>query len=609
MSNQTTAETIPKPIATRIRLRQLRAVGLCFLAAFVAPVWSADSPDLKPKPQPAENKSTQKLAPVAAKSPPRVETPLLSSEQLLYQYLLSEIAGQRGRPAVASRGMLDLAQKTRDPRIARRAAEIAFQARQIAESREALLLWISLEPESATARQALAALVGVQGPIEQVAETLIQWLQDKTIVPALFLQMPYLLGRYTERERVANLVAELALPHGAVPEVNFAVGITAFAAGRTDIARSAIDAAIRGKPNFSRAVIAKAQMMRAAEDDNSAELASQYLASYLKTFAQDTEVRIAYARSLVSTKSLLSAREEFRRVSRELTKDGELVYATALISLQIEDWDAAIADFKRTLEMDPRDKNPIFFNLGLAAEGKKDIDEALMWYRLVSGGEYFVNARLRTAGVVAKRDGIESGRKLLRDAQDGELESPDTRTQLVLAEAQLLRDMGALQEAYQVLTAALAKQPESVQLRYDRAMVADRLNRLDDMERDLRTVINVKPDHAHAYNALGYAFAERNIRLPESLELIRKAISLAPDDPFILDSLGWVQFRMQQTEDALVTLRRAYRMRPDPEIAAHLGEVLWVSGKQVEAQQLWRRALIENPENATLIAVIERFKK
>ncbi|MBC7622844.1 MAG: tetratricopeptide repeat protein, partial [Aeromicrobium sp.] len=416
-------------------------------------------------------------------------------------------------------------------------------------------------------------------------------------------------GRYTERERVANLVAELALPHGAVPEANFAVGITAFAAGRTDIARTAIDAAIRGKPNFSRAVIAKAQMMRAAEDDNSAELASQYLASYLKTFAQDIEVRIAYARSLVSTKALLSAREEFRRASRELPKDGELVYATALISLQIEDWNAAIADFKRTLEMDPRDKNPIFFNLGLAAEGKKDIDEALMWYRLVSGGEYFVNARLRTAGFVAKRDGIESGRKLLQDAQDGELESPDTRTQLVLAEAQLLRDMGALQEAYQVLTAALAKQPESVQLRYDRAMVADRLNRLDDMERDLRTVINVKPDHAHAYNALGYAFAERNIRLPESLELIRKAISLAPDDPFILDSLGWVQFRMQQTEDALVTLRRAYRMRPDPEIAAHLGEVLWVSGKQEEAQQLWRRALIENPENATLIAVIERFKK
>ena len=584
---------------------------LGILAAQEVPVWSAEATESRSKPQTNESMHAKKtvgspvvMAPVGGSA-----TPALSTEQLLYQYLLSEIAGQRGRPVVATRGMLDLAQKTSDPRIARRAAEIAFQSRQTAEAREALLLWITLEPESNTARQALGALVGVQGPIEQVAETLTQWLQDKTLAPALFLQMPYLLGRYTDRDRVANLVAELALPFGTILEAQFALGITAFAAGRVDAARVAIDAAIRSKPNFSRAVIAKAQMLRAANDDDAAERASQYLASHLKTFPRDTEVRVAYARSLVSTKSLLSAREEFRRASQELPKDGELVYASALISLQIEDWNAAIVDFKRTLDMDPRDKNPIYFNLGLAAEGQKDIDAASSWYRLVGEGEYFVNARLRTAGFAAKRDGIEAGRKLLQDAQNGDLESPETRTQLVLAEAQLLRDTGALQEAYEVLSVALAKQPESVPLRYDRAMVADRLNRVEDMERDLRTVINVKPDHAHAYNALGYAFAERSIRLPEAMDLIRKAVALAPEDAFILDSLGWVQYRMQQVDDALATLTRAYRMRPDPEIASHLGEVLWVSGKKDEAQQVWQRALLENPGNATLIAVIERFKK
>jgi tetratricopeptide (TPR) repeat protein len=584
---------------------------LCLVAVFTTPASSVEVSDTKSKAQTSESKPAKKTVTSPASVAPSGNSaaPPLSSEQLLYQYLLSEIAGQRGRPVVATRGMLDLAQKTGDPRIARRAAEIAFQSRQTPEAREALLLWISLEPESTTARQALGALVGVQGPIEQVAETLTQWLQDKTLVPALFLQMPYLLGRYTDRDRVANLVAELALPYEAIPEAQFALGITAFAAGRVEAAQVAIDAAIRSKPNFSRAVIAKAQMLRAAGDDDAAERASQYLAGHLKTFARDTEVRVAYARSLVSTKSLLSAREEFRRASKDLPKDGELVYASALISLQIEDWSSAIADFKRTLEMDPRDKNPVYFNLGLAAEGQKDIGAASAWYRLVGEGEYFVNARLRIAGFLAKRDGIESGRKLLQDAQNGELESPETRTQLVLAEAQLLRDMGSLQEAYEVLSVALAEQPESVLLRYDRAMVAERLNRLEDMERDLRTVINVKPDHAHAYNALGYALAERSIRLPEAMELIRKAISLAPEDAFILDSLGWVQYRMQQIDEALATLSRAYRMRPDPEIASHLGEVLWVSGKKDEAQQLWRRALLENPDNATLIAVIERFKK
>jgi tetratricopeptide (TPR) repeat protein len=584
---------------------------LCIFAVHPSPGWSTEVADAKSKARATESISAKKtVADPASPTPSGSKTsPTLSAEQLLYQYLLSEIAGQRGRPVVASRGMLDLAQKTSDPRIARRAAEIAFQSRQTPEAREALLLWIALEPESATARQALGALVGIQGPIEQAAETLSHWLQDKTLAPALFLQIPYLLGRYTDRDRVANLVAELALPYRALPEAKFALGITAFAAGRLDAALASIDAAISSKPNFSRAVIARAQMMRAADDDEAAERASRYLAGYLKAFPRDTEVRVAYARSLVSTKSLLSAREEFRRASQELPRDGELVYASALISLQIEDWNAAIVDLKRTLDMDPRDKNPVYFNLGLAAERQKDIDAASAWYRLVGEGEYFVNARLRAAGFVAKRDGIEAGRKLLRDEQNADLESPESRTQLVLAEAQLLRDTGALQEAYDVLSAALAKQPESVPLRYDRAMLADRLNRLADMERDLRTVISIKPDHAHAYNALGYALAERNIRLPEALELIRKSISLAPEDAFILDSLGWVQYRMQQIDKALATLRRAYRIRPDPEIAAHLGEVLWVSGKKDDAQQLWRRALLENPDNATLIAVIERFKQ
>ncbi|MFN5029826.1 MAG: tetratricopeptide repeat protein [Burkholderiales bacterium] len=587
------------------------ALVLCILAIHPSSGWSTEVADPKSKARATESISAKEtVADPASPTPSGNKTsPTLSAEQLLYQYLLSEIAGQRGRPVVASRGMLDLAQKTSDPRIARRAAEIAFQSRQTPEAREALLLWITLEPESATARQALGALVGIQGPIEQAAETLSQWLQDKTLAPALFLQMPYLLGRYSDRDQVANLVAELALPYGAVPEAQFALGITAYAAGRLDAALASIEAAISSKPSFSRAVIARAQMIRAADDDEAAERASRYLAGYLKAFPRDTEVRVAYARSLVSTKSLLPAREEFRRASRELPRDGELVYASALISLQIEDWNAAIVDLKRTLDMDPRDKNPVYFNLGLAAEGQKDIDAASAWYRLVGEGEYFVNAKLRAAGFVAKRDGIEAGRKLLQNAQNADLESPESRTQLVLAEAQLLRDNGAIQEAYDVLSAALAKQPESVPLRYDRAMVADRLNRLADMESDLRIVIRIKPDHAHAYNALGYALAERNIRLPEALGLIRKSISLAPEDAFILDSLGWVQYRMQQIENALATLRRAYRIRPDPEIAAHLGEVLWVSGKKDDAQQLWQRALLENPDNATLIAVIERFKQ
>jgi tetratricopeptide (TPR) repeat protein len=197
----------------------------------------------------------------------------------------------------------------------------------------------------------------------------------------------------------------------------------------------------------------------------------------------------------------------------------------------------------------------------------------------------------------------------LQEAQNGDIESAEIKTQLVLAEAQLLRDTGAPKDAYNILTAALAKQPESIALRYDRAMIADRLDLVDEMERDLRTVMTIKPDHAHAYNALGYSFAERGIRLDEALALIQKAVALAPEDAYILDSLGWVQFRLKRSDEALATLTRAYSMRSDPEIAAHLGEVLWAKGNRLDAQQLWKRALIENPENAALLSMIERFKE
>lgn len=550
--------------------------------------------------------------PVSKSEPPKkvsAEPVQLSSEQLLYQFLISEIAGQRGRVQFASQGMLDLAQKTRDPRIARRAAEIAFQSRQTAEAREALLLWLTLEPEAGVARQALGALLGTQGPIEKVAETLTLWLNEKSIAPGLFEQMPSLLARYPDRGRIASLVAELALAYQTLPEAQYAVGVTAFAAGRMDAAGAAIDAALLARPNFSRAAIAKAQLLRAGSDDRGTDSAIRYLVGYLKRFAGETEVRIAYARLLVSSKALLSAREEFRRAAAERPRDGELVYAVALISLQIEDWDTAIDGFKSSLELDPRDKNPIYFNLALSVEGKQDIDQALTWLSQISEGEYFVSAQLKIARHLAKRGGIDSGRKHLQEKQNAELESAETRVQLILAEANLLRDSGALREAHQVLTVALAKQPESIPLRYDRAMLAEKLNLLDQMESDLRTVISIKPDHAHAYNALGYTFAERGIRLQEAHELISKAVALAPDDAFILDSLGWVQFKLQRIDEALATLMRAYRMRADPEIAVHLGEVLWTAGKQEAAQQVWKQALMQNPDNATLAALIERTKK
>ena len=277
------------------------------------------------------------------------------------------------------------------------------------------------------------------------------------------------------------------------------------------------------------------------------------------------------------------------------------------MSQQIEDFADAEVQFKRVLELAPRDANPVYFNLGAVAEGQNRPGAAIEWYRHITAGEYYVTAQLKIAHIIAKRDGIDAARKHFRDVQAAEQDAPETRIQLILAEAQLLRDSRALPEAFNLLSGAIEKNPDTADLLYDRAMVAEKIDKLDVMEADLRRVIELKPEHAHAYNALGYTFAERNQRLDEAHQLVQKALGFAPNDAFIQDSLGWVQFRLGRMEEALKTLKGAYLLRRDPEIAAHLGEILWAKGDRDGALKVWRAALLESPGNEALVSVMKKF--
>ena len=529
-----------------------------------------------------------------------------SGEQFLYEYFLSEIAGQRGDAALAFGGVLDLARKTRDPRLARRATELAFQAGNMSQAREATTLWLQVEPESPVARQVLGRLAGAD--LENTKATLTQWLAEPGNAAVLFMQIPPLLARFSDKIKVDAAMQDLAKPYPRLAEAQFALSQVALFSGDRARSLAAIDEALRLKPAWSRAVILKAQILR----ESSVESAALLLSDFLKAHDDAGDVRLAYARILVANKAFAQAREVFLRADRDNLRnniiDADMPYAIALISQQLEEYAEADRQLKRTLEMSPRDPNPVLFNLGVVAEARKDSEAALGWYRRVGAGEYFVSAKLKTATLLVKRDGLATGRKFLLDAQESESDSPEIQMQLVLAESQLLRDSKAYGEAFAVLSAALVKAPNSAELLYDRAMVADKLDKLDSVESDLKRVIELKPDYAHAYNALGYTFAERNKRLGEAQALIQKALSLAPDDPFIQDSMGWVHFRMGNIDVALAALRKAYEARRDPEIAAHLGEVLWVAGQREEAQKLWRAALQESPENDSLTALLEKYR-
>lgn len=526
------------------------------------------------------------------------------TDQLLYQYLISEIAGQRGREGLALRGMLDLAQRTRDPRVARRAVEIAFQSRQMDLALEATTFWLELEPDSTVARQALAAITGNQATLETTRSNLVRLLAQPQRTAGVLMQLSALLSSFPDKTVVAAIVNELAKPHLNLPEAHFAVAQASIVARDSKAALAAIEEADRKRPGWSQAAILKSQILRVTSDES----AAHFLKQYLKSYPMAAEVRIAYARLLAAQKNYLSAREEFRLAVKSKPLDAEIPYAIGLLSQQIEDYADAESQFKRVIELSPADASPVYFNLGLVAELQKRPADAIQWYGKVKIGDYFVTAQLKIAAVMAKRDGMPAGRKFLQDAQAAQDDAPETRVQLMLAEAQLLRDAKAFSEAFDALSDAIAKNPDISDLLYDRAMVAEKIGKFDVLEADLRKVIELKPDHAQAYNALGYTFADRNKRLDEAHALVTKALSLSPDDAFIQDSLGWVQFRAGRVDEALATLRKAYQARRDPEIAAHLGEVLWVKGEQAEALNLWRTALMENPDNDVLKSVIGKFK-
>lgn len=527
------------------------------------------------------------------------------TDQMLYQYLISEIAAQRGRSGLALQGMVDLAQRTRDPRVARRAVEIAFQARQMDAALEATTLWLELEPESSVARQALAAITSNQGTLETTQRNLAALLAQPRRTAGVLMQLSALLSRFADKPAVAAAVNELAKPYLALPEAHFAIAQASFVAKDGKAALAAINEAEKRRAGWPQAAILKSQILRETSEASAVDSLKQFLTANPAA----TDVRIAYARLLAAQKGYLQAREEFRLAMKGKPDDAELPYAIGLLSQQIEDYVDADVQFRRVLELKPGDPSPVYFNLGMIAESRKLPTDAAEWYRQVGSGDYFVTAKLKTAGIIAKRDGMAAGRKFMQDAQAAQIDSPETRIQLILAEAQLLRDAKAYKEAFTALSEAIDKNPGTADLLYDRAMVAEKIDKFDVVEADLRKVIELKPEHAHAYNALGYTFAERNLRLDEAYVLVQKAVSLSPDDAFIQDSLGWVQFRSGRVDEALATLKKAYQTRRDPEIAAHLGEVLWVKGDRAEADKVWQAALLENPENDLLKTVVAKFKQ
>lgn len=523
--------------------------------------------------------------------------------QILHQMMLAEVAAARGQTTMAARSYLDLARRTRDGRIARRAAEMALFSRESDLSTEAARLWLDIEPGSLQAQQLTSGTLASTARIDDLRTHLAEALarQGDAIGPAL-LGLNRGLARIPDKPLIRRLVTELTEPYLTHPEAWFARANAAFVAGDGAAASEDLDGALRLRPDWEQAVVLKAQFQHEASPGSGVPTLQAYLAAH----PEARESRITLARFLVAGKQFAPARAQFEQILARQPDDKDAIHAAGLLAMQLGDGAGAEAHFRRLLDLGFAEEDSIRSYLGQIAEEAKRYDEAINWYKSVPPGSRYVAAQARVAQVMVSRGQMAEARQYLQTlARDA---APAERQQFVLAEAQIARDAGRNEDAFNVLDEALRGDPESTELLYESALMAERIGRPEVMEGRLRKLIALKPDHAHAYNALGYSLVDRNLRLDEAEGLIRKGLEIAPNDAFILDSLGWALYRRGDLNGALAQLQRAFELRADPEIAAHLGEVLWMMGRRDEAARTWKDAAKANPDNTVLADVIKKFK-
>ncbi len=579
------------------KIRHLIIISLLVTGCAQAPhsVISAQAPVPPDKPVPAE--------PVAVVALP-VKAPLpdieLSSD-LLYEMLLSEFASRRGHKALAVDSSEDIAQKTRDPRLAKRAAQLALESGDMNRSVAAFKFWQELEPDDPMATRMLSSLLLRGGKLADARPLLVKVLKtDGSHVGLTFLQLYPLVSHSADKPAALNLMRDLAEPYPDVAEAHWVVAQLAEAAGAEILALLEVRKAHALRPKWDSPVSLEALLLRKTEPEKSLALLSDYLTDN----PQSNEIRLQYARELLAQKQYPRAREEFQQLAQADPNSVELAFAVALISLQLNDLPGAEAELKGALSRNGKNQDAVEYFLGQLNEAKENYPEALGHYREVHAGEYQYAAQLRVVYLLSRQGKLDEARELLHKAQ---LETPAKRSELVIIESQLLREAKQPEAAYKVLQQGLLKLPKDPALLYETAMLATQLAHYDESEQLLRRMIKVQPDNAQAYNALGYGLLERNVRLPEALAQVEKALKLAPGDPAIMDSVGWAYFRAGRLTESVAMLRRAFEGNPDAEIAAHLGEALWAHGDKDEATQVWQDSLKAHPDSEPLKAVMKRL--
>jgi tetratricopeptide (TPR) repeat protein len=533
------------------------------------------------------------------------DVPLTS--QIVFQVLAAEIALQRDQPAPAYQTYLALAHDTHDPRMAERAAEIALAAQSPSDALAAAQLWHEYAPDSERAVQLDASLLVLSGKPDD-AKPLLEHELSK--VPAdnrgsAVLALQTLLSRGPNRVGGLQVLQDLLKNDMDRPEAQLAIGRQQLLADDRPGARAAFERALKLKPDFLPAALSLGQM---GPEERKEAITS--FESYVKQNPKARDARLALAQLYLSSDRLDDAQKQFEALRTLDAHDPMPLLALGLIKVQQKQYDAAqtyLTQYADLTEKTPgADPGQAYLYLAQLALEQKHEADAVKWLdKVPASSAQYVTARVTRAQLLAKAGKVDDARKIL-----GALQPADPREQalIIRTDAAILFDAKRYPEAESRLQAANEAFPSDPEIQYDYAMAAEKNGHYELMESVLRKVMQEQPDNPQAYNALGYSLADRNQRLDEADKLIEKASSLAPNDAFIMDSLGWVKYRKGDAVDAEKLLKRAYDIQPNAEIGAHLGEVLWKSGEQKEALDTWRRARKLEPDNDTLVKTLERFQ-
>lgn len=601
--------------APRRHARALAASALLALAAGAS--HAAPPAGAMPLPSALQLAAAESERPAAASKPARSALPSLElTDDIVYMVLAAEISMQRGLVGPAYRTYMELARQTRDPRFAQRATEIAFNARIPQQALDSARLWKEISPTSPAANQVLSTLLVLNGRWDD-ARPLLQ--QQLAAVPAThrgeaILQLQQQLSRTSDPAGAATLLQDLTKNDTKLPETQLALARAREVAGDEPGSLAALDQALRLRPDYEAAALMAAELRAEKQPDEAVAI----LKRFLDKSPDSVNGHITLARLYLLRNDMQSARQEFETLRKVAPGDPRVPLALGLTSLQAKNYGEAeqyLKEYLQLVEKQPTANPDIAYQyLAQIAEERKDYAGAIQWLDRIEDIRLAPAATAKRAQLLARMGKLDDAQALfgemLTDAED--IPDPGQRTQRVTAirqaEVATLMESKAYDRARKLLNDRVTAEPDNADWIYELAMLDERQKRYDSMEKGLRKVIALQPQQKQGYNALGYSLADRNERLPEALKLLERASELGPDDPYIMDSLAWVKFRMGDLRPAADLLRNAYSKAPEAEIGAHLGEVLWQLGEHDEARKTWTEAVRTDPENETLVDTLRRYK-